>query len=167
MPTIHAADAVVRHAGVLCRAAPLLDMPVVVTEQYVKGLGHTVPALRETFPATATVVEKTRFSAVVPGVTDALRATRRPTVLVCGVEAHVCVLQTVLDLLTGGWVVFLATDAISAGQPSQVAPALRRMERAGAVPTGTLSALYELMGDAQHPQFKAVLPLAKMVRDPS
>jgi hypothetical protein len=85
-------------------------------------------------------------------------------VLVCGVEAHVCVLQSVLDLVAAGWTVFYATDAISSGQVDQVAPAFRRMERAGALPTGTLGAMYELMGDAAHPAFKDILALAKQVQ---
>ncbi len=161
MPTIPGGDRVAAHCAVLCRAAPLLGVPVIVTEQYVRGLGPTVAPVRDAFPADALVIEKTRFSAVVDGVRAHLQALRRSTVLVCGVEAHVCVLQSVLDLCAGGWSVFHATDAIGAGQPDQVAPAFRRMERAGAMPTGVLSAVYELMGDAQHPRFRECLPLVK------
>jgi hypothetical protein len=75
----------------------------------------------------------------------------------------VCVQQSVLDLCAGGWNAFLATDAISAGQADQVTPAFRRMERAGAVPSGTLGAMYELLGDAAHPKFRDLLQLAKLV----
>lgn len=164
MPTIAAAERVATNAAILARAAGVLGMPVICTEQYVRGLGHTVPAVREALPATAHVVEKTRFSAVVPGVREALRTHRRPAVLVCGVEAHVCVLQTVLDLVAAGWTVFHATDAISAGQPDQVDPAFRRMERAGSLPTGTLGAMYELVADAADVRFKDILALAKQVR---
>lgn len=164
MPTIHGAPALVNNCAVLARAAALLGVPVLLTEQYVRGLGHTVPALVEALPAATEATEKTRFSAMVPGVQAALKASRRPTVIVCGIEAHVCVLQTVLDLCANGWHVFYATDAISGSQPNQVGPAFRRMERAGALPTGVLSAMYELMGDATHPQFKACLPLAKDIR---
>jgi hypothetical protein len=85
-------------------------------------------------------------------------------VLVCGIEAHVCVLQSVLDLVAAGWTVFHATDAISAGQADQVEPAFRRMERAGSLPTGTLGAMYELVGDAADVRFKDILALAKQVR---
>ncbi len=164
MPTIAAAERVATNSALLARAAGRLDMPVICTEQYVRGLGHSVAGVREALPPGTTVIEKTRFSAMVDGTRDALRAANRPTVLVCGVEAHVCVLQTVLDLVAGGWTVFYATDAISAGQVDQVAPAFRRMERAGALPTGTLGAMYELMGDAAHPAFKDVLALAKQVQ---
>lgn len=163
MPTIAAAPRVEANCALLAQAAGLLGMPVICTEQYVRGLGHTVPRVREALPATAAVIEKTRFSALVDGVRAALRGSRRPTVLVCGVEAHVCVLQSVLDLVGAGWTVFHATDAISSGQADQVDPAFRRMERAGALPTGTLGAMYELLGDAAHPQFREILALAKQV----
>jgi nicotinamidase-related amidase len=163
MPTIHRAERLVNNCTVLCRAAPVLGVPVIATEQYVRGLGPTVPQVRASLPDGALVVQKTRFSAAVDEVRTALRAQARPNVLVCGIEAHVCVLQTVLDLCAGGWNVFCATDAISAGQANQIDPAFRRMERAGAVPTGVLSALYELMGDAEHPKFKECLGLAKQV----
>lgn len=163
MPTIAAAPRVEANCAILARAAGTLGMPVICTEQYVKGLGHTVAPVREALPATAHVIEKTRFSALVDGVRSALRTHRTPNVLVCGVEAHVCVLQTVLDLAGAGWTVFHATDAISAGQPDQVAPAFRRMERAGALPSGTLGAMYELVADAADPRFRDILALAKQV----
>lgn len=163
MPTIHRAERLVTNCSVLCRAAPLLGVPVIATEQYVRGLGHLVPQVRAALTPEALVVEKTRFSALTPEVRDALRASHRPAVLVCGVEAHVCVLQTVLDLCAGGWMAFYATDAISSGQPNQIEPAFRRMERSGAIPTGVLSAMYELMGDATHPRFKECLALAKQL----
>lgn len=163
MPTIADAARVQANCALLARAAGVLGMPVICTEQYVKGLGHTVAPVREALPATAHVIEKTRFSALVDGVRAALRTHRTPNVLVCGVEAHVCVLQTVLDLVGAGWTVFHATDAISAGQPDQVAPAFRRMERAGALPSGTLAAMYELVADAADPRFRDILALAKQV----
>ena len=163
MPTIAARERVETNCALLARAAGVLGMPVICTEQYVRGLGRTVDTVREALPATTEVIEKTQFSALVDGVRAALRTQRRPTVLVCGVEAHVCVLQTVLDLVAAGWTVFYATDAISAGQVDQVEHAFRRMDRAGALPTGTLGAMYELIGDASHPSFRDILELAKRV----
>ena len=163
MPTIAAAARVEANCALLARAAGVLGMPVLCTEQYVKGLGHTAPAVRGALPAGATVVEKTRFSAAEPAVLRALEAAGRRSVLVCGVEAHVCVLQTVLDLRAAGHRVFHATDAISSGQADQVPHAFRRMELAGAVPTGTLGAMYELVGDAADPRFREILALAKQV----
>lgn len=163
MPTIAAAPRVEANCATLARAAGMLGIPVICTEQYVRGLGHTAAAVREALPAGTAVIEKTRFSAVTDEVRALLRGHARPNVLVCGVEAHVCVQQSVLDLCAGGWNAFLATDAISAGQADQVAPAFRRMERAGAVPSGTLGAMYELLADAAHPKFRDLLQLAKLV----
>jgi len=164
LPTIVNGEAVAHNAGVLLAVADALDLPAVATEQYPRGLGRTVEAVARHLRPDAPRVEKTRFSALVPDVESFLLTTRRQTVLVAGIEAHVCVLQTVLDLLASGRQAFVVTDAVSAGQGGQVAPALRRMERAGAVPTGVLSATYELLGDKEHPAFARCLALAKSLR---
>jgi nicotinamidase-related amidase len=164
MPTILHADHLVLHAGILVEAAQLLGLPIVVTEQYVRGLGATVEPLRSMLPAGTPIVEKTRFSGCVAPVLEHLRSSGRPNVLVCGIEAPICVQQTVLDLLAAGFVPWLVTDAISGSQESQIPIALRRMEGAGAIATGVLSALYELLGDASDPCFRAALDLAKRVR---
>ena len=163
MPTIAAAPRVEANCAILARAAGVLGVPVICTEQYVRGLGHTVATVRDALPHGTAIVEKTRFSALTDGVRSLLQASARPNVLVCGVEAHVCVLQSSLDLLASGWRVFHATDAISSGQRDQVDPAFRRIEAAGGVPTGTLGAMYELAGDAAHPAFRDLLALAKLV----
>lgn len=167
LPTIADGEAIAHNCGVLVAGAAALGLPILVTEQYVKGLGPTVGPIADRLPPGTPRVEKTRFSAVVPETERFLRDHRRPTVLVCGVEAHVCVLQTTLDLLARGWSVFLATDAISSGQADQIGPAFTRMHAAGATFTGTLGSLYELVGDASDPRFKAILPLAKTVRTPA
>jgi nicotinamidase-related amidase len=166
LPTITAGEAIAHNCGLLAAGAAALGLPILVTEQYVKGLGPTVAPIADRLPSGTPRVEKTRFSAVVSETERFLREHRRPTVLVCGIEAHVCVLQTTLDLLARGWSVFLATDAISSGQADQIAPAFARMQAAGATFTGTLGALYELVGDASDPRFKSILPLAKAVRSP-
>lgn len=162
--SIHAWEALVQNAAVLCRAAGALGLPVIATEQNPRGLGHTVPEITAALPPATPVFHKTRFSSITPEVAAALGALNRGTVLVCGIEAHVCVLQTTLDLLAGGRQVFLASDCISASQPAQVPHAFARMQRAGAVPTGALSAIYELLGDATHPAFKACLEMVKGLR---
>ncbi|HRP64374.1 MAG TPA: isochorismatase family protein, partial [Phycisphaerales bacterium] len=102
-----------------------------------------------------------RVSALLERVDQHLIRWNRRSVLIAGVEAHVCVLQTVLDLHATGRQCFVCTDAVSAGQRHQIPHALRRMERAGAVLTGVLSALYEMLADSTHPSFRACLSLAK------
>lgn len=162
--SIHGWEALVTNAAILVRAAAALEVPVIVTEQNPKGLGHTVPEIAAALPAGAPTFTKTRFSSITPEVHAALGSLHRGSVLVVGIEAHVCVMQTTLDLLAGGRQAFLCTDCISAGQAGQIDPALRRMERAGAVPTGALSAIYELLGDAAHPRFKTCLEMVKGLR---
>jgi nicotinamidase-related amidase len=164
MPTIANAEAITQNAALLLRAAVHFGMPVALSEHYLKGLGPTVAPIQEAVPTGACRFEKTRFSAVLPPLEAWLAAHGRQNVIVCGVEAHVCVLQTALDLRSTGRTPFLMTDAISAGQPQQIAPALRRMELSGCVPSGCLSAMYELAGDASNPLFKGMLALAKAIR---
>lgn len=164
LPTIFDADRVVTNCAAALRVAQTLGLPAFVTEQYTRGLGHSAPAIAEAAAGHARTFEKTRFSALIPEIDAALSAARCDDVLVAGVEAHVCVAQTVLDLLASGRQPYLLLDAISAGQAEQIAPALRRLERAGAVPTGVLAVSYELLGDAAHPQFKALLGVVKTLR---
>lgn len=164
MPTIHERKRVIHNSALLLRVADELGIPYLVTEQYPKGLGRTVDEVASAMIDQSRRVEKTRFSAAIDLVTDQLRAWRRGSVIICGVEAHVCVLQTVLDLHAGGFQCFVATDAVSASQPDQIHHALNRMRGAGAVMTGVLSMMYELLGDATHPSFGALLQLAKQVK---
>jgi len=166
LPTIFDGERVVANCSAALELAKALGMPAMVTEQYTKGLGHSAPAIASAAAGHAKILEKTRFSALVPEVDALLSARRCDDVLVCGVEAHVCVQQTVLDLLASGRQPFLLTDAISAGRPDQIGPAFRRMERSGATPSGVLGAAYELLGDAAHPQFRSVLGIVKTLRAP-
>lgn len=164
MPTIAHAEAVIENTALLMRAAAHFGLPVALSEHYLKGLGPTVAAITQALPEGACRFAKTRFSAVLPPLEAWLAGHGRPNVLVCGVEAHVCVLQTALDLRAAGRTPFLMTDAISAGQGQQIPPALRRLELNGCVPSGCLSAMYELAGDASTPTFKGMLALAKSIR---
>lgn len=164
LPTIHLGEAIAANCGILLDVANSLGLPSIVTEQYVRGLGHSVAPIRDRIRSDVPTIEKTQFSAAVPDVLRFLDARAISTVLLCGIEAHVCVLQTALDLLAGGRLVFLATDAISSGQRDQIPHAFARMQAAGAVRTGTLGATYELLGDASDPAFRPCLAVVKEVR---
>lgn len=164
MPTLPSPEALATNCGVLLQMAEVLGLPAALTEQYPRGLGPTVDAVLEHAPPNTPRLEKTRFSALTEDVEVWLAHHGRKTVLVCGIEAHICVLQTVLDLQASGRQAFVVTDAVSAGQPAQITPAYFRMRNAGAVLTGILSAMYELMQDKQHPAFVRCLGLAKAVR---
>lgn len=164
MPTIVDRDKLVSNCATLLQIAGVLGIPYLVTEQYPKGLGRTVEAVTKAMDDPSRRIEKTRFSASIDLVTDQLHRWRRGSVLIAGIEAHVCVLQTVLDLQAGGRQCFVCTDAVSASQRDQIGPAFTRMDRAGAIQTGIMSALYELLGDSSHPGFRSCLPLVKGLR---
>ncbi|MFA5529668.1 MAG: hydrolase [Thiohalomonadaceae bacterium] len=153
---------VLRQGAALLRGADLLQVPVIVSEQYPKGLGHTEPALAETFPAAAAVVEKTCFAC--SGETrfrEALAGHGRRQVVVAGMEAHVCVLQTALELHAAGHEVFVVEDAVSSRDPANRDNAMARLRQAGVTVTNTESVLFEWLRDASHTQFKAVSALIK------
>jgi len=146
---------------VLIQAAGILKLPVLLTEQYPKGLGVTIPSIQEALPAYAPI-EKTTFSCCgQPQVLDALKATGAGAVIVTGVEAHVCVQQTTLDLLAAGYRVHLPADAVCSRRKMDWRFALERMRDAGAVLSTSQSIIFELLEEAGTPDFKAVLPLLR------
>lgn len=159
-------EEITRKCAGMLRVAGLLGMSVIVTEHWVSKFGHTVPEVLEAVPEGSRVIEKVRFSACSEEVLAALRATGCRGVIVAGIEAHICVLQTTLDLLEQGFEVFLLGDAIGSGEQSQVGTALTRMERCGAIRTGMVSAAYELMGSPDNEAFREVLKVVKSVLTP-
>ena len=149
-----------KNAAVLIRAAKRLNVPVVATEQYPKGLGPTVPSLRELLPADA--MSKMEFScgASKPIAREILGTGRKQAVVV-GMEAHVCVFQTVRDLLRGGFSVFVAQDAVLSRSEANREVGLRLCEKAGATLTSTEAVLFDLLGVAGTPEFKELTALIK------
>jgi nicotinamidase-related amidase len=148
-------DAVARNAGVLVQGARELGLPVVVTEQYPQGLGETVPEVAEHLDGVERHA-KTVFSAARAQGFD---LAGREQALVCGIEAHVCVEQTVQDLLDRGIEVHVAADAVSSRTALNRRLGLEKMERSGAWVTSTEMALFELLGEAGTPEFKAIQKL--------
>jgi nicotinamidase-related amidase len=147
----------VRTAGFLLDAAALLGVPIRATEQYPKGLGPTTGEIARRLTATA---EKTTFSCCGAGtLLEELEMLQRPNVVLTGMETHVCVAQTALDLLDAGLHVYLPVDAVAARFALDHDTALRRLERAGATPTTAEAVAFEWLADAAHPQFKAVSKL--------
>jgi nicotinamidase-related amidase len=159
MPAMHDGGEVTARAVRLAEAAGLLGVPVVATEQYPAGLGPTVGALAG-YPAK--VLAKTAFSAVAaPGFGDLL-PDGTDSVVVTGVEAHVCVLQTVLDLLAAGsYQVALAADACGSRFASDKGAALDRARQHGAEIVTSEMVLFEWLRDAGHPKFREVQKLLK------
>jgi nicotinamidase-related amidase len=161
LPVMHERGALLDRTDILLQGASLLGLPVVVSEQYPKGLGPTLPAVLARVPGAA-LLAKTSFSVYDdPGLRAALEANDRRTVVVCGIEAHVCVQQTVLDLRAAGYTVAVVADAVTSRQPADVVRALARMQQAGAVISGTESLLFELTRTSGTPLFKAISALVK------
>jgi nicotinamidase-related amidase len=156
---IPAADALVRDIAFLVDAARLLDLPVFATEQYPRGLGPTAAALAERLPQRP---DKVAFSCcAVPAVAQGLERGGRPKVVLAGIETHVCVLGTALDLLGAGYRVYLPVDAVASRYPVDHEYALRRVERAGAILATAETCVFEWVGGADHPQFKKVSALVQ------
>jgi nicotinamidase-related amidase len=156
MPVIHDQETVVARAVRLAKAARLMDVPVIATEQNPAGLGPTVPPL-SAYPQK--VLAKTAFSAAgEPGLTALLPAAE---IIVAGCEAHVCVLQTVLDLLARGHRVAVAADAVGSRDPADRFAALDRARQHGAEIVTSEMVLFEWLRDSQHPRFREVQKLLK------
>lgn len=148
--------------ALVAHAAQLLDVPVIVTEQYPRGLGHTADEIAAVLPDRYEAVEKTAFSSC--GAQDfisRLDVAGAHHIVVCGIEAHVCVNQTTHDLLARGYTVHLLTDCIAARAPQNKQLGLAKMQQSGALPSSTEMALFELLRDAKHEQFKAIQKLIK------
>ncbi len=161
LPAIHERERVVQNGTRLIRGAAILGLPILATEQYRKGLGATVPEIATAIPG-FTPVEKLSFSAAnAAGLLDSLREKRRAQVVLCGIETHVCVLQTCLDLLADGLGVFVVADAVSSRTAENHRLGLERMRAAGAVIASTEMVLFELLERAGTDEFKQILQLVK------
>lgn len=161
IPAIHQAEHVVQSCGLLAQAAQTLQFPIIVTEQYPEKIGATVPEITSVLDNYQPIPKK-YFSAYTPEVIDLLKSTsERSSILLCGVEAHVCVQQTALDLLANGFDVFVARDAISSRTPANAEIGWQRMISAGAIPVSVESVLFELLQTADAPEFKAIHQLIK------
>lgn len=155
-------QALVRNTTILIEAATALAVPILRTEQYPKGLGTTLPAIAKALPADQLASEKTCFSSCgAAGIESSLNDVARKQIIVTGMEAHVCVLQTAFDLSQRGAQVFVVQDAICSRAKANYQNALARMQQAGIVVTNTESVIFEWLQDASHPQFKT---LSKLIR---
>jgi nicotinamidase-related amidase len=149
-------DRVAKATVTLIEGAEAIGIPVVVTEQYPKGLGRTAPEIAEHLPEGTEPLEKVCFSAA---DAEGFDLGGRDQALVCGIETHVCVNQTTLDLLGSGVEVHVAEDAVGSRFEENKRVGLHKMERAGAVLTSVETALFELLGQAGTDEFKRVQKL--------
>jgi nicotinamidase-related amidase len=163
LPPIWEKERLVRNAQLLIRLAGILKIPALVTTQYTKGLGNTVPEIAQLLPDTP-AIDKLMFSCFgsdafcnllkhLPG--------QRTTLLLCGMETHICVMQTALAALREGYRVHVAADAVSSRTELNWRLGLNRMQAAGAILSSTEMMIYELLRQSGAPAFKALLPYLK------
>jgi len=160
-PAIAGSEKLVDRISTLLKAAGELDVPVLATEQYSKGLGHTIEPLAGLLPP-GSVVEKIHFNAALePGFVDRVRELDRQQIVVTGTEAHVCVLQTTLGLKAAGFDCFLVADAVGSRDPDNRHFGLERMRANGVEIVTSEMVMFEWLRRGATPAFKRVLPLIR------
>ena len=163
LPPIFLREQLVRNAKLLIRAAGILKIPAIVSTQYAKGLGGTVPEVASLLPETE-AIDKNLFSCFGSDVFCTLLKRlpgNRNTLLLCGMESHICVMQTALAALREGYLVHVASDAVSSRTEWNWKIGLDRMRAAGAVISSTEMVIYELMRSSASSAFKEMLPYLK------
>lgn len=161
-PVIEGIESVLSNTKKLLQLAKILPLKTLATTQYSKGLGGTVSEVAELIEAEPT--DKICFGSLRDDVFDEQLAAALPsggTVLLCGIEAHICVNQTALGALAKGYGVHVAADAVGSRSAKNAQIGLQRMRDAGAVISSTEMAIYELLGDSRRPEFKQMLPYLK------
>ncbi|MGI8787535.1 MAG: hydrolase [Pyrinomonadaceae bacterium] len=144
------------------RGFQILGLPVIITEQYPKGLGRTAEEILFSLPPEFEFIEKTAFSSCgASAFAERLEATGASQIVLCGLETHVCVNQTAHDLLNENYAVHLLFDCVSSRFSPDKETALRKMQESGVVPSSVEMALFELMLDSKYEHFKAIQNLVK------
>lgn len=155
-------DVIVNRVGKLVDAANILDVPVIASEQYPKGLGHTVPVIGQKFNDSTYVIEKTSFSLLrEEGFLEKLKSYGRKQIVICGIETHICVHQTAEELIKEGFEVVVAKDACASRSKYEFKQGIEAMQCNGAKISCVEIILFEWLRGAKHPKFKEVQALIK------
>jgi nicotinamidase-related amidase len=163
LPPIWEKERLVRNVQLLIRMAGILKIPALVTTQYAKGLGNTVAEIASLLPESS-AIDKTMFSCFgSDAFCSALKRLpgHRTTVLLCGMETHICVMQTALAALREGYLVHVASDAVSSRAEANWRVGLDRMQASGAIRSSTEMMIYELLRASNSPAFRELLPFLK------
>lgn len=155
-------DVVVKKTATMAKAAKIIEIPVIATEQYPQGLGSTVEIVKEHFTPNTPIIAKTAFSALgTEGFLHTLRSFDKKQILICGIETHVCVHQTAADLISKGFEVFVIKDACASRNKYEFKQGIECMKENGAKIYCVEIALFELLGDSKDPHFKQIQALVK------
>jgi len=161
-PAIVEFDRIAKRIATMARGARLLGVPILLTEQSPTKLGRTAQEILGVLPVEFRPLEKTAFSSCgASGFLDQLQRQNRKQILLAGVEAHVCVNQTAHDLLAADYQVHLLHDCVSSRNPDDKAMGIQKMTQSGVIPSSVEMALFELMQNATHEQFRAIQKLIK------
>ncbi len=161
IPKISDKHTIIGNAITLIKSAEILNIPIIVTEQYPKGLGHTIPEIKELIVPWQPI-DKICFSCFgSSNFSRKLKELKRDNLILCGIESHVCITQTALDGLKSGHSVFFVKDAISSRTENNKETGFERMAQAGAIPVSTEMAVFELLREAGTDKFKQI---ASMIR---
>lgn len=153
---------VVERTSKLAKAAQIMGVPLLITQQYSKGLGETVDSVREAFSESTKVVEKTSFSALnEEGFVELLKSYGKKQIVICGIETHICVHQTVADLLEEGYDVYVVKDACASRRKYEFKQGIERMQENGAKISCLEIVLFEWLKKAKNPYFKEIQALIK------
>ncbi len=155
-------NTIVAKTTILAKAADKLNIPTIITEQYPTGLGQTVQEIKSIFSSNVQYFEKTSFSAFNDEIiAEAVRNSGRKQIFLCGIEAHVCVLQTALDLIDDGYDVFIVQDACASRNKYEFKLAIDRLKHSGATITCSEMVIFELLKSSKHPNFRELQALIK------
>jgi nicotinamidase-related amidase len=167
-PVIHEISQVITNTVALIEAASELEVPLLVTEQYRQGLGGTVAPIAERVSKfSIPLLAKCTFNAIaVPAIRDAVERSKRRNVVICGAEAHVCVLQTAIGLINLGLLPVIVSDAVSSRKPADREAAVDRLRAAGAVIVTTEMVIFEWLERADSAEFRRLLPIVRALGKP-
>lgn len=160
-PAVAESAAAIGNSAILMQAAARLGVPVIVSEQYPQGLGPTVAALRALAPEAARASKLSFSCAADPGLQQRIKETDRSLLVICGMEAHVCVLQSALGFQQAGYRVVVVADAVSSRAPANREAALQRLRENGVEVATTEMVVFEWLGQAGTPEFKELSRLIK------
>lgn len=166
-PLIFRSLTVIDRTSLVTKVSRTLDIPIVVTRQYPKVFGETCTEIQSEIlkygdKSMVTDVAKTQFSMMTSEVKEACQKfAERDKIIMCGIEAHVCLMQTALDLLETGKEVHVVCDAASSQRAHDRTVAMKRLESAGCIMTTSESVIFDLLRDSKHPQFKAISSMIK------
>lgn len=153
---------VVTRTETLTKAAKILGIPTIATQQYPKGLGLIVDSVKQNFEVNTPIIDKTSFSAVKEnGFMDVLKSFNKKQIIICGIETHVCVHQTTADLLTEGFDVYVVKDACASRSKYEFKQGIERMQSNGAKISCLEIVLFEWLENAQNPHFREIQALIK------